>query len=322
MPSLLKLILIRVGLGLLTLFLVSVVVFAATQALPGDTARAILGKEAADKARYEALRKQLGLDRPIHEQYIEWLGGVVTGDMGDSLVQDEPVTKLLGRRVVNTFTLVFVAAVLSVPISLLLGSLTALKRDTLFDTSITVGSLSLAALPEFVIGIALILFFATQVLKGAMPAVSRVDPGLPIYQQLKLFILPAVTLTLAVAPYILRILRASTIEVLESEYVMMARLKGLPERLVLNRHALPNALAPALQVTALNLAWLAGGVVVVEYLFAFPGIGSLLVDSVANRDMPMVQAICLIIAAVYVLANLTADILTILVSPRLRTGLR
>ncbi|OPZ43930.1 MAG: Glutathione transport system permease protein GsiC [Actinobacteria bacterium ADurb.BinA094] len=301
MPPLLKLILIRVGLGLLTLFLVSVVVFAATQALPGDTARAILGKEAADKARYEALRKQLGLDRPIHEQYIEWLGGVVTGDMGDSLVQDEPVTKLLGRRVVNTFTLVFVAAVLSVPISLLLGSLTALKRDTLFDTSITVGSLSLAALPEFVIGIALIL---------------------PIYQQLKLFILPAVTLTLAVAPYILRILRASTIEVLESEYVMMARLKGLPERLVLNRHALPNALAPALQVTALNLAWLAGGVVVVEYLFAFPGIGSLLVDSVANRDMPMVQAICLIIAAVYVLANLTADILTILVSPRLRTGLR
>jgi peptide/nickel transport system permease protein len=322
MPPLLKLILIRVGLGLLTLFLVSVVVFAATQALPGDTARAILGKEAADKARYEALRKQLGLDRPIHEQYIEWLGGVVTSDMGDSLVQDEPVTKLLGRRVVNTFTLVFVAAVLSVPISLLLGSLTALKRDTLFDTSITVGSLSLAALPEFVIGIALILFFATQVLKGAMPAVSRVDPGLPIYQQLKLFILPAVTLTLAVAPYILRILRASTIEVLESEYVMMARLKGLPERLVLNRHALPNALAPALQVTALNLAWLAGGVVVVEYLFAFPGIGSLLVDSVANRDMPMVQAICLIIAAVYVLANLTADILTILVSPRLRTGLR
>ena len=322
MPPLLKLILIRVGLGLLTLFLVSVVVFAATQALPGDTARAILGKEAADKARYEALRKQLGLDRPIHEQYIEWLGGVVTGDMGDSLVQDEPVTKLLGRRVVNTFTLVFVAAVLSVPISLLLGSLTALKRDTLFDTSITVGSLSLAALPEFVIGIALILFFATQVLKGAMPAVSRVDPGLPIYQQLKLFILPAVTLTLAVAPYILRILRASTIEVLESEYVMMARLKGLPERLVLNRHALPNALAPALQVTALNLAWLAGGVVVVEYLFAFPGIGSLLVDSVANRDMPMVQAICLIIAGVYVVANLTADILTILVSPRLRTGLR
>ena len=145
---------------------------------------------------------------------------------------------------------------------------------------------------------------------------------MPISQQLEKFILPALTLTLAVAPYITRILRASTIEVLESEYVMMARLKGLPERLVLNRHALPNALAPAIQVTALNLAWLAGGVVVVEYVFNFNGIGSLLIDSVANRDMPMVQAITLIIAAVYVIANLSADILTILVSPRLRTGLR
>jgi peptide/nickel transport system permease protein len=179
----------------------------------------------------------------------------------------------------------------------------------------------MAALPEFVIGIILILLFATQVFK-ILPSVSNVDSSVPIVQQLDMFILPALTLTLAVAPYITRILRASTIEVLESEYVMMARLKGLPERLVLNRHAVPNALAPALQVTALNLAWLAGGVVVVEYLFAFPGIGSLLVDSVANRDMPMVQAITLIIAAVYVVANLTADILTILVSPRLRTGLR
>ncbi len=321
MPPLLKLILIRIGLGALTLLLVSVVVFAATQALPGDTARAILGREAADKARYEALRQQLGLNRPMTTQYLSWLSGVVTGDLGKSLVQDEPVTELLGRRVANTVILVFIAALLSVPISLILGSITALKRDTKFDVSVTIGSLSLAALPEFVIGIALILLFATQVFK-ILPAVSRVDPSVPISQQLELFVLPAVTLTLAVAPYIIRILRASTIEVLESEYVMMARLKGLPERVVVNRHALPNALAPALQVTALNLAWLAGGVVVVEYLFAFPGIGSALVDAVANRDMPMVQAICLIIAGVYVLANLTADILTILVSPRLRTGLR
>ena len=321
MPPLLKLILIRIGLGLLTLLLVSVVVFAATQALPGDTARAILGREAAEKARYEALRQQLGLDKPLVEQYTSWLGGVVTGNLGDSLVGDQPVTELIGRRVLNTFILVFVAALVSVPISLLLGSLTALRRDTKFDVTVTVGSLSLAALPEFVIGIALILLFATQVFNW-LPAVSRVDPDVPITQQIDLFVLPALTLTLAVAPYITRILRASTIEVLESEYVMMARLKGLPERIVLNRHALPNALAPALQVTALNLAWLAGGVVVVEYLFAFPGIGSALVDAVANRDMPVVQAICLIIAAVYVVANLTADILTILVSPRLRTGLR
>jgi peptide/nickel transport system permease protein len=321
MPPLLKLILIRIGLGILTLFLVSLLVFVATQALPGDTARAILGREAANTARYEALREQLGLNKPVAEQYLGWLGGVVTGDLGNSLAQDEPVTSLIGRRVINSFILVFIAALLSIPISLLLGSLTALRRDTKFDTTVTVGSLSLAALPEFVIGIILLLLFATQVFK-VMPATSHVDPDVPIIQQLELFILPALTLTLAVAPYITRILRASTIEVLESEYVMMARLKGLPERLVLNRHALPNALAPALQVTALNLAWLAGGVVVVEAVFNFNGIGSLLVDSVKNRDMPMVQAIVLIIAAVYVIANLTADILTILVSPRLRTGLR
>lgn len=321
MPPLLKLLLIRLGLGVLTLFLVSIVVFAATQALPGDTARAILGKEAANVERYEALRKELGLDKPLTEQYVTWLGGVVTGDMGNSLVQDTPVTELLSRRVANTAVLVLFAAVLSIPISLLFGSLSALKRDSRFDVAVSIGSLSLAALPEFVIGIVLILLFATQVLKIA-PAVSRLDPGVPISQQLELFILPAVTLTLAVAPYITRILRASMIEVLESEYVMMARLKGLAERIVLWRHALPNALAPALQVTALNLAWLAGGVVVVEYLFAFPGIGSALVDAVANRDMPMVQAVCLLIAGVYVVANLTADILTILVSPRMRTGLR
>jgi peptide/nickel transport system permease protein len=321
MPPLLKLILIRIALGVLTLFLVSIVVFAATQALPGDTASAILGREAANQARYDALRQQLGLDKPLPQQYLSWLGGVVTGDLGVSLAADEPVTEEIGSRVLNTFILVFIAALVSVPVSLILGSLTALRRDSKFDVGVTISSLGLAALPEFVIGIILILLFATQVFK-VLPSVSNVDSSVPIVQQLDMFILPALTLTLAVAPYITRILRASTIEVLESEYVMMARLKGLPERLVLNRHAVPNALAPALQVTALNLAWLAGGVVVVEYLFAFPGIGSKLVDSVANRDMPMVQAICLIIAAVYVVANLTADILTILVSPRLRTGLR
>ena len=321
MPPLLKLILIRIGLGVLTLFLVSLVVFVATQALPGDAARAILGREAADKPRYEALRQQLGLDKPLLQQYGGWLGGVLTGNLGNSLASEAPVTQLLSRRVANSFILVFIAALLSVPISLFLGSLTALRRDTKFDVGVTIGSLSLASMPEFVIGIILLLVFSIYAFK-LLPSSSQIDPTVPISQQLEKFILPALTLTLAVAPYITRILRASTIEVLESEYVMMARLKGLPERLVLNRHALPNALAPAIQVTALNLAWLAGGVVVVEYVFNFNGIGSLLIDSVANRDMPMVQAITLIIAAVYVLANLTADILTILVSPRLRTGLR
>ncbi len=322
MPPLLKLILIRLGLGVLTLLMVSVVVFAATQLLPGDPAQAILGKEAADKARYEALRRELNLDQPLYAQYFGWLGGVVAGDMGTSLVQkDVPVTELLSDRLLNSATLVFLAALLSIPLAILIGSLSAVWRDSRFDTSTNLVNLMLAALPEFVTGIILVLLFATAVFNW-LPAVSRIDPQIPLYDQLDLFILPAITLCLAVIPYISRMLRASTIEVLESEYVMMARLKGLSGNIVLWRHALPNAIVPTLQVIALNLAWLAGGIVTVEYLFGFPGIGFALVDAVANRDIPMVQALCLLIAAVYVILNLIADVLTILISPRLRTGLR
>jgi peptide/nickel transport system permease protein len=321
-PPLLKLILIRLGLGILTLWLVSVVVFLATQALPGDTARAILGKEAANKVRYEALREQLGLNQSVPKQYIDWLGNVVQGDLGESLVQqDVKVVSLLRDRVINSAVLVFVAALISIPLSILLGALSAVWRDSKFDTTVNLGNLALAALPEFVVGIGLILLFSTAVFNW-LPAVSRIDPEVSRFSQLELFILPALTLTLAVAPYIGRMLRASTIEVLESEYVMMAHLKGLSGRRVLWRHAMPNAIVPTLQVIALNLAWLAGGIVVVEYLFGFPGIGQALVDAVANRDMPVVQALCLLIAAIYVALNLAADIATILVSPRLRTGLR
>ena len=322
MPPLLKLILIRVGLGILTLWLVSVVVFAATQALPGDPARAILGKESANVEMYQALRKQLHLDRPLYKQYLSWLGGVAQGNFGSSLAQQgTPVTTLIKGRIVNTAVLVLLAALISIPLSILIGALSAVWRDSKLDASVNLGNLMLAALPEFVIGIALVLLFAISVFK-VLPAVSGVDPTRSVFSQLKLFILPAITLSLAVIPYVSRMLRASTIEVLESDYVMMARLKGLPGSTVLWRHALPNAIVPTLQVIALNLAWLAGGIVTVEYVFDFPGIGAGLVDAVANRDMPVVQALCLLIAAVYVGLNLLADIATILISPRLRTGLR
>ena len=320
MHPLAKIILRRLALGLLTLLLVSVLVFAATQALPGDTASAILGRDATPD-RVKVVREQLGLDRPVTAQYFTWLGGVVRGDVGDSLVAAQPVTQLLGQRVVNSAALVFLAAIISIPLSILIGSLAGLLRDRWFDSVTSLGSLALAALPEFVIGILLIMLFATQVFR-IFPSVSRVNPNVPLSSQLDVLILPALTLVLAVAPYIIRILRASMIEVLESEYVQMARLKGMPERIVLQRHALPNAVIPAIQVIALNLAWLAGGVVVVEYLFNYPGIGSGLVDAVANRDVPVIQAIVLLIAALYVGFNLLADILTILVSPRLRTGLQ
>jgi len=322
MPPLLKILFMRLGLGALTLLLVSVVVFAATQALPGDAAKAILGKDSADTDRYEALRKELQLDRPLVEQYAGWLGGVVRGDLGKSLVgAGANVTDLIGTRVVNSAILVLFAALVSIPISILLGALTAIRRDSKFDNVVNIANLTLASLPEFVIGIIMVLVFATAVFKW-LPSVSNVNSLLPLAGQMRLFVLPVITLALAVIPYVSRMLRASTVEVLESEYVMMARLKGLSERHVLWHHALPNAIVPTIQVIAINIAWLAGGIVTVEYLFTFPGVGAGLVDAVANRDMPVVQALVLLMAAIYVLLNLAADIITILISPRLRTGLR
>ena len=311
----------RLLLGLLTLFLVSLVVFAATQALPSDPARAILGRTATPDS-LRALRKQLNLNRPVVSQYTHWLGGIFTGDLGNSLAaRGEPVTKVLGKRLENSAVLVLLAAVISIPLSILLGVISARRRDGPLDHTMSLVLLALAALPEFVVGIALVLLFATRVFH-VLPAVSLIPPDSSPWQNLKELVLPTVTLVLAVSPYVARIMRASMVEVLESDFVEMARLKGMPERYVLWRHAVPNAIAPAIQVIALNLAYLAGGIVVVEFVFAYPGIGSALVDGVANRDLPIVQALAVLIAAVYVGCNVLADIATILVSPRLRTSLR
>jgi peptide/nickel transport system permease protein len=311
----------RVLLGLLTLFLVSLVVFAATQALPSDPARAILGRTATPES-LKALREQLNLNHSVVSQYTHWLGGIFTGDLGNSLAaRGEPVTKVLGKRLENSAVLVLLAAVISIPLSILLGVISARRRDGPLDHTMSLVLLALAALPEFVVGIALVLLFATRVFH-VLPAVSLIPPDSSPWQNLKELVLPTVTLVLAVSPYVARIMRASMVEVLESDFVEMARLKGMPERHVLWRHAVPNAIAPAIQVIALNLAYLAGGIVIVEYVFAYPGIGSALVDAVANRDLPIVQALAVLIAAVYVGCNVLADIATILVSPRLRTSLR
>jgi peptide/nickel transport system permease protein len=311
----------RALLGLLTLLLVSVIVFGATQALPSDPARAILGRTATPDS-LAALRKQLHLSGSVAGQYGHWLKGFVTGDFGNSLAaRGEPVTQVLGKRLENSAFLVLIAAAISVPLSILLGVLAARRRDGPFDHASSVLTLALAALPEFVVGIALVVLFATTVFNW-FPAVSLIPPEDAPWQHMKELILPVVTLVLAVSPYIARIMRASMVEVLESDFVEMARLKGMPERHVLWRHAVPNAIAPTIQVIALNLAYLAGGIVVVEFVFGFPGIGSALVDAVSNRDLPIVQALAVLIAAVYVVLNLLADVATILVSPRLRTSLR
>jgi peptide/nickel transport system permease protein len=313
-----KFILRRILFGLLTLLLVSIVVFAATQALPGNAARAILGRNATPE-RLAALTQQLHLNQSVFAQYWHWLSGVLTGDFGTSAATQQPVTQVLSGRLANSAFLVLVAAVVALPLSILLGVVMATRRDRPTDHVISTSTLALAALPEFVIGIGLAILFATNV-SHLFPAVSIVPPGEHAWNVPNVVVLPAATLVLAVTPYISRIMRGSMVEVLESEYVTMARLKGLANRTVIWRHAVPNAIVPAIQVSALQLAYMAGGVVVVEAVFSYPGIGAALVDAVGNRDIPVVQALAIIIAAVYVVVNLIADILTIMFTPRLRTA--
>lgn len=310
----------RAVFGATTLLVVSLLIFLVTQALPADPASAILGREATPEA-LAAIRADLGLDRPWYVQYLDWLAGVLTGDFGTSYATRMPVAEYLGSRVGYSFFLMAVAAVASIPLSILVGSYAALKRDKKFDTSSSIGTLVLAAMPEFVVGTLLIILFATTVFQW-LPAVTYLPPGTAPWQDLDGIILPVATLVISVSPYVARVMRAAMVEVLESDYVEMARLKGMPERTVLWRHSLPNAIGPTLQVIALNLAFLAGGVIVVERLFNYPGIGSALADAVRSRDMPVVQFLALIIAGVYVVTNLLADVGTVLVTPRLRTRLK
>ena len=309
----------RLLLGIVVLFLVSVVVFTATQALPGDAARAILGRNATPDS-LAALRAQLHLNRPILTQYLIWVGGLLHGDAGMSLAAQEPVSKLIGDRIVNSAFLVLCSGLISIPLSVLIGAYAALHRDKKFDVVVSLVTLVFAALPEFIVGVTLVVVFATTVFQ-LLPAVSMMSPGTPPWGEPLAVVLPTLTLVLAVTPYVARIMRASMVEVLESDYVEMARLKGLPESIVIWRHALPNALGPTFQVIALNLAYLAGGVIVVEFVFNYAGIGGALRDAVFDRDLPVIQALAMLIAGLYVVLNLMADIGTILVTPRLRTRL-
>lgn len=308
----------RILLGVVVLFLVSIVVFVATQGL-GDPARAILGRSATP-ASLAALRAQLHLDRPLLVQYLAWVGGLLHGDLGTSLAAQEPVATLIKDKVVNSAFLVLIAGGISIPLSIAIGSYAALRRDKPFDVAMSLITLVFAALPEFVVAVLLVVIFATTVLH-VLPAVTLIPPGAGPWDDLEGLVLPVLTLVLAVTPYVARIMRASMIEVLESDYVEMARLKGLPERVVIIRHALPNALGPTFQVIALNLAYLAGGIIVIEYVFNYGGIGSGLRDGVFNHDIPVVQALAMLIAGLYIVLNLLADVATILVTPKLRTRL-
>jgi peptide/nickel transport system permease protein len=310
----------RLGLAILTLWLVSVLVFVATAAL-GDPIRAILGKDyESSPSRVATLEDQLNLDQPLVQRYFDWLGGLFTGDLGTSLSNRLPVSELIGDRVVNTAVLVLVSALVMIPVAFGIAMISANARGKRLDQVIQVVMLGLAGLPEFVTGILLVALFSTTVLH-VLPAVTISAGGEGPWQNPGSMVLPVLTLVLAIAPYVARIVRSTLLEVLDSDYVELARLKGIPEGVVMRRHALRNAIVPGIQVVALQLAWLAGGIVVVEYLFSYPGIGASLVDSVRNNDIPMVQALSMIIAGVYVGVNLIADVLSILFTPRARTAI-
>ena len=305
----------RLGYGALTLLAVSAVIFGAVELMPGDLASQVLGRGATAET-LAAMRAELGLERPAVLRYLDWLTGALQGDFGSSLVNRRPVIDTLGPRLANTLWLAGFAAAIAVPLAIALGVMAALWRGSVFDRAANVGTLTAISSPEFFVGYVLILLLA--VTNPVFPSIASVTPETPFFDRLYRTTLPALTLTLVVTAHMMRMTRAAIINLLASPYIEMARLKGVPAHKVILRHALPNALAPIISVVALNMAYLITGVVLVEVVFAYPGVGQLLVDSVSRRDVPVVQACCLIFAATFVLLNLTADIGAIVTNPRLR----
>lgn len=312
----LRLVVVRVLLGVVTLWLVSVVIFAATQALPGNAAYAVLGHSATPQ-RLHALERQLHLNEGLVAQYASWIGGVLHGNFGRSLANGEAVSALIGPRLVNSAALVVAAGVVGTLIAGALGILAAARRDGWFDHVASVVALAVTALPEFVVAIALVILLSVLVLK-VLPAVSFIPPGQEPWQNVRQLVLPVATLAIVIAPYIFRMVRGAMIEALESDYVEMARLKGLSPRRVLLLHAFPNAIPPVIQVVGLNLLYLAGGIVVVEYVFNYPGVGAALVNAVSDRDIPVIQFIVLVLTSFYVFVNIATDVVALLASPRRR----
>jgi len=304
----------RLGLGLLTLFIVSLIIFLGVELLPGDLAEAILGQSATPET-VAALRSELQLDLPAYERYLSWLFGMLQGDMGRSLANQREISELIGGRLGNTLFLAALAAIISVPLAVTLGALAALYRNTFYDRCVNVVTLSSISFPEFFVAYILVYFLAVQL--GWFPSISNIGEGLGFWERAFRAALPAFTLTLVVVAHMMRMTRAAIINLLASSYIEMASLKGLTRTRIIVKHALPNALAPIINVVVINLAYLIVGVVVVEVVFVYPGLGQLLVDSVRARDIPVVQASSLIFAATFILLNLTADVLSIMTNPRL-----
>lgn len=315
MNFLLPLIVKRTGFAFLTLITISVLIFAGVEALPGDTAEAILG-QGATQENVAALRKELKLDLPVHIRYISWLKDLCQGELGNSLSNGRPVAEMIGWRFENTLVLAFSAAVVSIPLAIFLGLICALYQNSWLDKILSTTTLSAISLPEFFVAYLLIGIFVVQF--ELFPSVALIKPGMAISEIINILVLPCLTLTLVVLAHMMRMTRATIIGVLSSPYIEMARLKGVRKHKVIFYHALPNALAPIINIVVMDLAWLVVGVVVVEVVFVYPGLGQLLVDSVSKRDIPVVQTSGLIFACTYIFLNLTADVLSIISNPKLR----
>lgn len=305
----------RLGWGLATMVVISLLIFVGVEALPGDVAEAILGMDATPET-VAAFRKELKLDLPPHERYVTWLGSFLQGDMGNSLANGRPVIDQIGWRFANTIFLAAVSAVISVPLAILLGILAALYRNSPLDRAISGITLSAISFPEFFIAYILIALFAVQI--PILPSISNINNDMAFWDKIYAIVLPCLTLTFVVMAHMMRQTRAAIINIMASPFIEMARLKGINRSRIIVTHAFPNALSPVINVVALNLAYLVVGVVIVEVVFVYPGLGQLLVDSVSKRDIPVVQASGLIFAATYVGFNLLADILSIISNPRLR----
>ena len=311
---LLRLIVRRLALGILTLIAISLLLTVGVEALSGDVCTAMMGQMASED-KVAACHRALNLDRPVHLRYIEWLINFAQGDMGKALTNHRDVVDVIGNRVGNTFFLAIAAALIAIPISLALGVLAALYRNSFLDRSISMITLSGVSVPDFFIAYILMAIFAVSF--GFFPAISNIDDSMSLAERITASALPVLTLTLAVSAHMMRMTRASIVSLMASPYIEMAKLKGIKPSRIIVFHALPNAWSPIIQVIMLNLAWLVVGVVIVEVVFVYPGLGALMIDAVFLRDLPTVRATAMIFATVYVILNLLADILSMMSNPRL-----
>ncbi len=307
----------RFVLAIVTLFIISLIVFLGVEALPGDAATAYLGQSATPES-FDALREEFGLYAPMHERYLKWLGGILQGDLGTSMVRRNPVSEVIGNQLRNTIVLALAAAIVGIPLAIFLGVVAGLARDKWPDIFVSTSSIVGMTLPGFVTATILIYIFAIRL--EWFPAITLVPTDSSIRELLPNIVLPIITLTFIMVAHILRMVRTNMIDVMTSDYVQMARLKGVPERQIVFKHALPNAMLPTINVVAITLAWLLGGVAVIETVFNYPGIGKLMVNSITDRDFPTIQAIAIVLAIVYITVNLVADLLTLVLNPRLRTA--